>query len=67
MCKKREAYEWHSSACFIPEHVHIPRHTAVREKLDDPDIRQSFYLEHGWGQCFDAGEVAIERGRAGGL
>ena len=45
MCKKREAYEWHSSACFIPEHVHIPHHVAMREKLNDPNIRQSFYLD----------------------
>jgi len=45
MCKKREAYEWHSSACFILEHVHIPRHAAVREKLDDPNSGQSFYLD----------------------
>ena len=45
MCKKREAYEWHSSACFIPVHVHIPHHAAMREKLNDPNIRQSFYLD----------------------
>jgi len=37
MRKKRDANERHSSACFIPEHGHIPHHAAMREKLNDPN------------------------------
>ena len=44
MCKKREAYDWQSSACFIPMNVHIPQHAIVGEKVNDPDMKQSFYL-----------------------